>query len=58
VALFLPLAAWLLAARAEAWNELLAATFATTAIAFPVVVVAAVVEVFVTPEILRALHFV
>ena len=35
-ALFLPLAAWLLASRRRAWNELLAATFVTTAIAVPV----------------------
>ena len=35
-ALFLPLAAWLIASRRKAWNELLAATFATTAIAVPV----------------------
>jgi Stage II sporulation protein M len=58
VAIFLPLAAWLIAARAEAWHQLLAATFATTAIAAPVVVVAAIVEVYVTPDVLRALHFV
>ena len=58
VALFLPLAAWLLAARAEAWNQLLAATFATTAIALPVLLAAAHIEVFVTPQLLRTLHFV
>lgn len=58
VAIFLPLAAWLVAARAEAWHQLLAATFATTAIAAPVVVLAALVEVYVTPDLLRALHFV
>ena len=58
VAIFLPLAAWLIAARAELWHQLLAATFATTAIAAPVVVVAALVEVYVTPDVLRALHFV
>ena len=49
VALFLPLAAWMLASRREAWNELLAATFVTTAIAVPVLVLAANVEVFVWP---------
>lgn len=58
VALFLPLAAWLVAARAQQWGELLAATLATTALALPVVLVAALVEVFVTPDVLRALHFV
>jgi hypothetical protein len=58
MALFLPLAAWLLAARAKAWDQLLAATLATTAIALPVVLAAAAVEVFVTPEVLRALQLV
>ena len=58
VAIFLPLAAWLVAARAEAWDQLLAATLATTAVAFPVVLAAAAVEVFVTPELLRSLQFV
>lgn len=57
-AVFLPLAAWLVAARAGAWNQLMAATFATTAIALPAIVVAAVVEVTVSPHIIRALHFV
>lgn len=57
-ALFLPLAAWLLAARREAWNELMAATFVTTAVALPALVVAAVVEVTVSPALIRALHFV
>jgi hypothetical protein len=51
-ALFLPLAAWLLAARRQAWDELLAATFVTTAIAVPVVVAAAAVEVWVSPHLL------
>ena len=37
-ALFLPLAAWLLASRRGAWDELLAATFVTTAIAIPVII--------------------
>ena len=35
VALFLPLAAWTIAGRRDEWNQLLAATFATTAIAIP-----------------------
>jgi hypothetical protein len=51
-ALFLPLAAWILAARRHAWNELLAATFATTALAVPVLVAAAAVEVWVSPHVL------
>ena len=58
VALFLPLAAWLIAARAQAWEQLLAATIATTVIALPVLVAAAFVEAYVTPHLLRSLHFV
>jgi hypothetical protein len=53
LALFLPLAAWILASRRGAWNELLAATAATTAIAVPVLLLAANVEVFVWPRLLR-----
>ena len=53
VALFLPLAAWMLASRREAWNELLAATAVTTAVAVPVLVLAASVEVFFWPRLLR-----
>jgi len=51
-ALFLPLAAWLLASRRKAWDELLAATFTTTAIAIPVLLAAAAVEVWVSPHVL------
>jgi hypothetical protein len=51
-ALFLPLAAWILASRRGAWHELLAATFVTTAIAIPVVVAAAAIEVWLTPHVL------
>jgi stage II sporulation SpoM-like protein len=54
VALFLPLAAWMIASRRGAWRELLAATAATTAFAAPVLVVAANVEVFLWPHLLRA----
>jgi Stage II sporulation protein M len=55
IALFLPLAAWLLASRRGAWHELLAATFVTVAIAVPVLVVAAFVEVYVSPHIVDML---
>jgi len=55
VALFLPLAAWLVAVRSQLWHELLAATAVTVAIAVPVLVVTALVEAFVTPHLLRAL---
>jgi hypothetical protein len=51
-ALFLPLAAWLVASRRKAWNELLAATFVTTGIAVPVILAAAAVEVWVSPHVL------
>ncbi len=53
VALFLPLAAWMIASRRGAWDELLAATAATTALAAPVLVVTANIEVFVWPRLLR-----
>jgi hypothetical protein len=52
VALFLPLAAWILASRRGEWHELLAATFVTVVLAVPVLVAAAFVEVYVTPRLL------
>lgn len=52
-ALFLPLAAWLIASRRGEWNQLLAATFITVALAIPVLVVAATIEVYVWPQILE-----
>ena len=55
VALFLPLGAWLAASRRGAWNELLAATFVTVAVAVPVLLVSAAVELWISPELLRAL---
>jgi hypothetical protein len=54
-ALFLPLAAWLLASRRHAWDELLAATFVTTAVAVPVLMASAAVEVWVSPHVLSFL---
>jgi hypothetical protein len=54
-ALFLPLAAWLIASRRGEWNQLLAATFITVALAIPTLIAAATVEVYVWPHILRAL---
>ena len=54
-ALFLPLAAWTLASRARRWEELLAATFVTTAIAIPILLLAGAVEVWVSPRLLLAL---
>ncbi|HET6448227.1 MAG TPA: stage II sporulation protein M [Conexibacter sp.] len=54
-ALFLPLAAWLIASRRRAWDQLLAATVVTVAIAIPVLVLAALIEVYVSPHVLAAL---
>jgi hypothetical protein len=54
-ALFLPLAAWIIASRSGRWNELLAATFVTVAIAVPVLLVCGLVELYVSPELTRAL---
>jgi hypothetical protein len=52
MALFLPLAAWMIASRREEWHELLAATFVTVAIAVPLLLAAAAVETWVTPKLL------
>jgi Stage II sporulation protein M len=52
VAVFLPLAAWLIASRRGNWEELLAATFVTVGIAVPVLVVAASIEVYISPLLL------
>ncbi len=54
-ALFLPLAAWTLASRAKRWEELLAATFVTTGIAVPILLLAGAVEVWVSPKLMLAL---
>jgi hypothetical protein len=48
-AVFLPLAAWSIASRRGAWDELLAATIATTTLAVPLILLAAVIETWVTP---------
>jgi hypothetical protein len=53
-ALFLPLAAWLIASRRGEWSQLLAATFVTVLIAIPTLIVAATIEVYVWPHILEA----
>lgn len=55
VALFLPLAAWILASRRGEWEQLLAATAVTVAIAVPVLVAAALIEVYVSPHVFSAL---
>lgn len=54
-ALFLPLAAWILASRKGEWDQLLAATFVTVTIAVPMVLVAALIEVYVSPHLFTTL---
>jgi hypothetical protein len=54
VALFLPLAAWTIASRRDEWHDLLAATFATVAVAIPILVAAATWEAYAWPRILAA----
>jgi len=54
-ALFLPLAAWLVAGRRGEWNRLLAATFATVALACPVLLATAALEVWLWPQLLDLL---
>lgn len=55
LALFLPLAAWIAASRRGEWDQLLAATAVTVAIALPMLVGAALVEVYVSPHLFAAL---
>jgi hypothetical protein len=54
-ALFLPLAAWMIASRKDDWHELLAATVVTVTIAVPIVLASAAVEVWVSPRLLFGL---
>ena len=55
VALFLPLAAWIVASRAGDWQDLLAATFVTVAVSVPVLLASAAVEIWVSPRLLVSL---
>jgi hypothetical protein len=55
IALFLPLAAWILASRRGEWDQLLAATLVTVAVALPILLGAALVEVYVSPHLFHAL---
>jgi hypothetical protein len=55
IALFLPLAAWMIASRRNHWHELLAATFVTVAVAIPVLLASAAVELWVSPNLLPTL---
>jgi hypothetical protein len=54
VALFLPLAAWMVASRRGDWQDLLAATFVTVAIAVPLLLASAAIEIWVSPHLLHA----
>ncbi|HWI22827.1 MAG TPA: hypothetical protein VNT22_09465 [Baekduia sp.] len=55
-ALFLPLAAWIIASRRDEWDHLLAATFVTVGFAVPVLILCAVVEVYLSPDLVLALR--
>jgi uncharacterized membrane protein len=55
VSLFLPLAAWIIASRRADWQDLLAATAVTVAIAVPTLLAAAAVEIWVSPHLMNAL---
>jgi hypothetical protein len=55
VALFLPLAAWIIASRRGEWDQLLAATLVTVAVAVPILMVTAAWEVYVAPHVLAPL---
>lgn len=55
VALFLPLAAWIVASRRGEWDRLLAATLVTVAIAVPMLVASGFWEVYVAPHLLSAM---
>ena len=54
-ALFLPLAAWIIASRRGEWDRLLAATVVTVGAAIPVLVLSAFWEVYVAPHVLQGL---
>lgn len=53
VALFLPLAAWLVASRRDEWDQLLAATFVTVTIAIPLLLISVALELTLWPDLLR-----
>lgn len=55
VALFLPLAAWILASRRGEWERLLAATLVTVSLAIPALIAAALWEVYGAPHLLTAI---
>lgn len=55
IALFLPLAAWIIASRREQWDQLLAATVVTVAFALPVLMACAFAEVYLAPHLFASL---
>jgi hypothetical protein len=55
IALFLPLAAWIIASRRGEWEQLLAATVVTVAVAVPVLVISGFIEVYVSPHVFTSL---
>jgi hypothetical protein len=55
IALFLPLAAWIIASRRGRWEDLLAATLVTVAVALPLLLASAYIEVYVSPHAFSAL---
>lgn len=55
IALFLPLAAWILASRRGEWEQLLAATVVTVAVALPVLLACAFAEVYLAPHLFASL---
>lgn len=52
-AVFLPLAAWLIASRRDEWQDLLAATFVCVAIALPMLLAAVTIELTLWPRLLE-----
>lgn len=56
-AVFLPLAAFLMASRKNDWHELLAATIVTVSVALPMVLVAATLEAYLWPHTLARVIF-
>jgi hypothetical protein len=52
LALFLPLAAWVIASRRGTWDGLLAAALLTTALAIPLLILAAIWETYGAPHLI------
>ncbi len=52
-AVFLPLAAWLVASRHDEWEDLLAATFVTVALALPMLLIAGMLELELWPRVIE-----